>query len=100
MNSAYIARECPRFKSCSVCNCPLDPHPANNGDKQTKCRMEKAVRQRIADKFPGQLANGGLTAREAAGRRTFERLPYAVKAQLTAAMALLLWLSAGGTTGN
>lgn len=84
MKTSHIARECPRFSACSVNNCPLDPHMTHPGDKQTKCKMEKAVRQRIAAKYPGQLANGGLTAREAAGTRTFERLPYAVKSHLTA----------------
>lgn len=83
MNTPSIARECPRFMSCSVNNCPLDlPHPANPADKQTKCTMEKAVRQRIAAKHPGQLANGGLTAREAAGKRIFAKLPCAVKSRL------------------
>jgi len=84
MKTSRIARECPRFNACSVNNCPLDPHPANPGDKQTVCKMEKAVRQRIAAKHPGQLANGGLTAREAAGKRTFDKLPLAVKSQLAA----------------
>ena len=84
MNTPHIARECPRFKSCSVNNCPLDPHPVNPADKQTKCTMEKAVRQRIAAKYLGQLTNGGLTAREAAGTRSFAKLPLAVKSHLAA----------------
>jgi hypothetical protein len=84
MKILHIARECPRFSTCSVNNCPLDPHPANPGDKQTVCKMEKAVRQRIAAKYPGQLASGGLTAREAAGKRIFENLPLAVKSRLAA----------------
>jgi len=46
--------------------------------------MERAVRQRIAAKYPGQLANGGLTAREAAGMRSFAKLPLAVKSHLAA----------------
>jgi len=84
MKTSRIARECRRFSACSVNNCPLDPHPANPGDKQNVCKMEKAVRQRIAAKHPGQLANGGLTAREAAGKRSFEKLPLAVKSRLAA----------------
>ena len=76
MNTTFnLARECPRFSSCSVNNCPLDPHPANPADKEIKCYMEKAVRQRIAAKYPGELANGGRTAREAAGTRIFAKLP-------------------------
>ena len=84
MKTSHIARECPRFNTCSVNNCPLDPHPANPADKEIKCDMEKAVRQRIAAKYPDQLANGGLTAREAAGKRVFENLPLAVKSHLAA----------------
>jgi hypothetical protein len=80
--SPRIARECPRFNTCSVNNCPLDPHPNHSADQQTKCKMEKSVRQRIAAKYHGQLANGGLTAREAAGARIYASLPYAVKSHL------------------
>jgi hypothetical protein len=84
MNTPHIARECPRFKSCSVNNCPLDPHPKHPADKENVCTLAKSIRQRIAAKYPGQLANGGLTAREAAGTRSFAKLPLAVKTQLAA----------------
>ena len=78
------ARQCPRFDRCSVNNCPLDPHPVNPADQQTKCTLAKSIRQRIAAKYPGQLANDGLTAREAAGTRSFAKLPLAVKSHFAA----------------
>ena len=78
------ARECPRFSTCSVNNCPLDPHPKHESDKEQFCTLAKSIRQRIAAKYPGQLANGGLTAREAAGTRSFAKLPSAVKSHLAA----------------
>jgi len=84
MSTQHIARECPRFKSCSVNNCPLDPHPVNPADQQTKCTLAKSIRQRIAAMYPGQLANDGLTPREAAGTRSFAKLPLAVKVHFAA----------------
>ena len=41
--------------------------------------MEKAVRVRIAAKYPGQLRMNGLTAAEYAGMLNFERKPVAVR---------------------
>jgi hypothetical protein len=87
MNIAFnLARQCPRFLACSVNRCPLAAgYPkqfVDRHDKEKRCAMEKGVRRRIAAKYPGQLANGGLTAREAAGKRVFNQLPLAVKSHL------------------
>lgn len=82
MNTPHIARECPRWAHCSVNNCPLAPHPAHPADRQTKCLVERIVRERISARYPGQLANGGLTAREAAGKRGFAALPPSVKSDM------------------
>lgn len=62
-------KECPRWQSCSVNNCPLSVNraPAFKGDKQRKCPMERAVRQKIARKYPDLLPEGGLTSRERQG---------------------------------
>lgn len=78
-----IASECPRWPSCSVNNCPLDPRypnlPVRPGDKERKCTMEKGVRVRIAAKYPGQLPMNGLTRTEHAAKLVFERKPVAVR---------------------
>jgi hypothetical protein len=77
MNTRDIARKCRRWSSCSVNNCPLDPHPKYLADKETKCPMEKPVRLRIAAELPGRLPMGGLTKLELAAKLTFERKPVA-----------------------
>lgn len=81
-----LPRECPRWPGCSVNACPLDVRysdlPVHPGDKEQKCGVSKAIRLRIAAKHPGHLANGGLTRREAAGKRGYEALPPSVKADM------------------
>ena len=84
MTTRHIAAECPRFNRCSIAACPLDPHPKHESDRELVCTLAKSIRQRIAAKYPGQLANGGLTAREAAGTRSYARLPLAVKSHFAA----------------
>lgn len=63
--------ECPRYLTCSVNRCPLDPGQSFKkgipGDKERYCRMEKQVRFRIGSKYPELLPRLGLTRREVAG---------------------------------
>lgn len=79
--SIYPPKECPRYPSCSVNHCPLDPDSKDRlphaGDKQTKCTIEKGVRQRIGSKYAAILPLCGLTPREAAGARTWAKYPVA-----------------------
>lgn len=74
-------RECPRYDRCSVNHCPLDPdqdqHLAHPEDQQRKCPMEKQVRHRIGFKFHHLLPLDGLTPAEAAGARSWAKLPAA-----------------------
>ena len=76
-------RECPRFPSCSVNHCPLDPeqdqHQAHTDDRQRKCTMEKNVRRRIGQKYPDILPLLGLTPKEAAGARVWANCSEAEK---------------------
>jgi hypothetical protein len=58
--------ECPRFESCSVNHCPLDPEAESRvslpGDPETKCNARISTRKSIAAKY--SLANKGMTERE------------------------------------
>ena len=83
MKPTNLARQCPRFQSCSVNRCPLDfgylnqfVHP---DDKDKRCTMEKSVRVRIATTELGWLDMDGLTAREAGGLKAFGSLTLAQK---------------------
>lgn len=64
--------QCPRFPSCSVNVCPLDPeHELRSfipGDE--KCDMRRSVRERIAGQYPELLPAGGLLPRD---RRSDQR---------------------------
>lgn len=82
MSTRNIAEECPRFNRCSINACPLNWHPKHHADKEQVCTLAKSVRQRIAANHPKLLINGGLTGREAAGKRIFNSLPLAVKSHL------------------
>lgn len=81
-----IARNCPRWPHCSVNNCPLDlGYPdlyVDAEDRQQKCTIAKAIRLRIAAKFPGVLVKGGLNVREYAAKTCYDRKPAAVKAAM------------------
>jgi len=83
MKMLQIARECLRWPSCSVNNCPLDEEYPNRfvspQDKEKQCPMEKPVRVRIAAKHPGQLPLNGLTRAEHAGTVAFALKPLAVR---------------------
>ena len=76
---AAAAKLCPRWSSCSVNNCLLDPHISHALDKERRCPMEKTVRVRIAGQFPGMIPRDGLSAREWAGRAVYARLPSLTK---------------------
>ena len=70
-----IARTYPRFSTCSVNNCPLDPNPcAIAEDKEPRCTMAKSIRMRLAGATPGALPRGGLTKREYGSTAWFARL--------------------------
>ena len=70
-----IARTCPRFSTCSVNNCPLDPNPcAIAEDREPRCTMAKSVRVRLAGAMPGALPRGGLTKREYGAKLGFEQV--------------------------
>ena len=81
-----LARQCPRFPSCSVNRCPLDEGYPNQfvdrHDREKRCTMEKGVRLRIAATAPGTLRLSGLTTMEAAARARFESFSVAHKANL------------------
>ncbi len=76
-------RDCPRFDTCSVNNCPLSiaypnalTHPKDN---ELKCPIEKQVRSRISANYPAILPMQGLTSAEWAGKQAYERKPLAVR---------------------
>ncbi len=78
-----LARQCPRFPSCSVNRCPLDDDYPNQfvhpDDRERRCMMEKGVRVRIAATEPGRLAMSGLTVPEHAATKCYESKPLAVR---------------------
>jgi hypothetical protein len=63
-NRPYL--ECPRFESCSVNHCPLDPKAAIRvslpDDPEKKCKARITLRKEIALKYG--LSNRGMTERE------------------------------------
>lgn len=71
-------RECPRFNTCSVNNCPLHASfpvlVVDETDRQGKCTLEKRVRLRISSKYPGVLKWQGLTSREWTGRQRYDAM--------------------------
>ncbi|AKB64938.1 hypothetical protein [Methanosarcina mazei] len=71
--------DCPRYKKCSVNNCPLDPAYPNSvtdeADPEQKCTIAKNIRSRIAAKYPGTLKFEGLTPREFTATKNWESLP-------------------------
>jgi hypothetical protein len=78
-----LARQCPRFPSCSVNNCPLNQEYPNrhvdSADKERKCPIAKSIRLRIAATGPGTLQLSGLTVAEHAARRAFDQKPVTVR---------------------
>lgn len=67
--------ECPRYSTCSVNICPLDPdqdlRTTSKLDKEQECPMEKQVRVRIGTKYPDLLPKGGLKPKEWAAQQRF-----------------------------
>ena len=84
-----LARQCSRFSSCSVNNCPLDggypAHFVHPDDTQQVCTMAKAIRMRIAATDPDQLPMRGMKAREWAGFKRYESLTLAARTQMAKA---------------
>lgn len=60
--------KCPKFKSCSVNNCPLHPSYPNLSmypeDPAKKCMVSKVKRVAIGDRYQGVLRFGGMTRAE------------------------------------
>ena len=85
-NPPGLDRQCSRWPSCSVNNCPLeDCYPnllAGPNDKEPVCTMAKANRMRIASTEPGRLTMSGMKVREWAGFKRFAALPRAVRNQM------------------
>ncbi len=71
-------RLCPRFKECSVNNCPLHPNYPNlvmdPADSEPRCTLAKPYRVKVAEKFPGILKYGGMTTREFQGKSAWDSL--------------------------
>lgn len=69
-----VMKQCPRFGSCSVNKCPLDPdiNLRNELKGEKKCDMAKSVRLRIGKEF--NLEKLGLTDREWSARKRYENL--------------------------
>lgn len=69
-------KECTRFKTCSVNNCPLHPdYPdlyTDGDDPEPKCTLPKSYRQKVGENFKGVLKFGGLTPREYSGKIAWE----------------------------
>jgi hypothetical protein len=84
-NAPYT--ECPRFDRCSVNVCPLDPdiRLRNRLPGEPRCTLWKWIRTRIGTKYVDVLPLGGLTSREAAGKRAWERLAPEEQERLRAA---------------
>lgn len=78
MTSKELFYDCPRYKKCSVNNCPLDSAYPNRvtaeGDIEHKCTIAKTIRSRIAAKYPGVLKFEGLTPREFTAKKNWENL--------------------------
>jgi len=58
--------ECPQFESCSCNVCPLDPDQGLRLKlpEDDPCTAQRGSREKIAARYPGALALGGLTPRE------------------------------------
>lgn len=65
--------DCPRFETCSVNVCPLDPfrNEKNSFSDEKDCPMEKRVRLRLGKDLPWL----GLTKAEFKAKNRWERLP-------------------------
>ena len=83
---AEPSRACPRYETCSVNACPLDPEnrirASDPGDRETKCPLGKRARRSIFASLPpaaqARLPYGGLFEAEAKRseqwRRRFESM--------------------------
>lgn len=87
------AKECPRWDSCSVNRCPLDPgyHLLKSlpDDPTPKCTMERRVRERIGVKYSDILPWKGLRNTEIASDRREAALTPDQKAARAAKMGAI-----------
>lgn len=69
--------DCPRYDSCDVNKCPLDPDikHRNKVPGEGKCTMRKSVRLRIGGLHSQVLPLQGLTKREYNGLKNTHSLP-------------------------
>lgn len=78
--------QCPRYKKCSVNNCPLNtsyPEGFVHGDDAEKqCTLSKAKRVAIAAKFPNVLKFGGMKQREFTAQKKWDNLSDEEKLQI------------------
>jgi len=64
--------DCPRFNSCNINKCPLDPFMSEkeNLEDESDCPMEKGVRLRLGKDLPWL----GLKPRELQAKRRWDAL--------------------------
>ena len=69
--------DCPRYESCSVSKCPLDPDidHRNKVPGEEKCSMRKSVRLRVGGQNSQVLPLQGLTKKEYIGKKNMDALP-------------------------
>ena len=72
----YPPSECPRFESCSVNICPLDPDVAkrNRITGEPHCTMAKVHRVKVGSRYPDLLPLGGMKPKEFAAKERWESL--------------------------
>jgi|GEM_PF-2203055 len=79
-------RECTRFASCNVNNCPLHPdYPdiyTDVDDPEPRCTLPKSYRLKVAENFAGVLKFGGLTSREHGAKIAWENKSDEERAQI------------------
>lgn len=72
-------QDCPRFMSCNVNDCPLDPlYPdtyIDSWDNDKKCTLGKVYRLKIAAHYPGILKMMGMTKKEFASWKAWNEKP-------------------------
>lgn len=79
-------RECTRFASCSVNNCPLHvDYPdlyTDPDDSEPRCTLPKSYRLKVAENYKGVLKFEGLTKREYSAKMSWENKTDEERAQI------------------
>ena len=79
-------RDCTRFMSCNVNNCPLHlMYPelhTEHDDQEPRCTLPKSYRIKVAENYKGVLKYGGLTSREHSAKMTWESKTPEERAQI------------------